>query len=101
MTHGRLGQAQRFGEVTGAGLAVRGRHQQRQQPQPGRIGQRLESAGSVFGLLLGQHGGAQRWTAVGGRQQGERNAVNGHAAHPELRHRWMSILTVVDETSIV
>ncbi len=46
----RLGQPQRLGEVTDASLAAFMRGDHGHQPQPGRIGQRLELVRQVAGL---------------------------------------------------
>ena len=65
---GRLGQAERFGQLADARLAafVRGDHGD--QPQPGRVGQGLEQPGEVGGLA-----------------GGDRFAQQGRAAHISQR----------------
>ena len=69
--HGGLGQAERFGEVADAGLAavVGGDH--RQQPQPGRVGDRLQRPGEICCAGGGQRLADQRGTArdIGQRQR--------------------------------
>jgi hypothetical protein len=70
MGNGRLGQAERLGQLTHARLAALVRGDHRNQPQPGRVGQRLEDAGQVGGLRLGERLAQQRDTAVIGERQG-------------------------------
>jgi hypothetical protein len=50
----RLGQAQRLGQVADAGLAAGVGGDQGEQAQPGGVGEGLERAGEVGGLLGGQ-----------------------------------------------
>jgi len=82
----RLGQVERLVEVTDAGLAAGMRGHQGHQPQPHRVGERLQQRGDLLGLRLGQRLNRQRRAAgrrVGGIQHGQ-----------QLRHT--SILTDPD-----
>ena len=58
-----LGQAERFGEVTDAGLAVFKHGDHGDQLQPGGVGQGLEQPGEVGGLAGGDRLAQQRGAA--------------------------------------
>ena len=84
---GRLGEVEGVVEVADAGLAVRVRGDQREQPQPDRVGERLEQRRDPLGL-------ARRSAArlVSGEQQA--TVSTGVSSSQRLRHA--SILTDVD-----
>jgi hypothetical protein len=77
---GRLAQTEWLNQVAGAGLAVFGVEQHRQQTQPGRVGEHLEPPGQVGGLADVEPAGRDRLAAGLGRlvEQRER-ARRGHA----------------------
>ena len=89
----RLGEAERLRQVADARLAALVRGDHRDQPQPGRVGQRLERAGQagrlVGGYRLPQQGGA----ALIGQQAERRGRLgdNGIAHLISMRQ----VLTVV------
>ena len=58
-----LGQVERSGQVTDARLAARMRGDQRHQPQPDRIGERLQQRRDLLGLRPGQRLDRQRRAA--------------------------------------
>jgi hypothetical protein len=79
---GRLGQAERLGQLAHARLAALVRGDHRDQPQPGRIGQRLEDAGQVGSLCLGERLVQQRGAAVIGERPGNPAGGDGGCGHP-------------------
>ena len=81
-----LGQVEGVVEVADAGLAVRVRGHQGEQPQPHRVGERLEQRGRPLGALP-----AQRLLGQG-RAAGD--GLDGRELQQGLRHT--SILTDVD-----
>lgn len=50
MTHGRLGEPERCGEVRYGRLSVRSRLDKAEQPQPGRVRERLQHSCQPFGI---------------------------------------------------
>ena len=83
---GRLREVERVVEVADARLAVRVRGDQRQQPEPDRVGECLEQRRDPLRLLGGEGLLGQRWAA------GDR--LDGGQLEQGLRHA--SILTDVD-----
>ena len=67
---GRLGQAERSGQVADAGLAAVAGGDQGDQPQPGRVGQGLEQPGEAGGLAGGDRLAQQRRAARIGQREG-------------------------------
>jgi len=86
MADRRLGQVERVVEVADAGLAAGVGGHQGHQPQPYRLGERLQQRGNLLGLGLGQRPGRQRRAA--------HRRVSGIQHHQRLRHT--SILTDID-----
>lgn len=52
----RLRPPQGLDEVAGTGLALRGARDHGQQPQPGRVGERLEGVRELAGFALAEGG---------------------------------------------
>jgi hypothetical protein len=73
--HRRLGQPQRFGEVTDARLPAVVGGDQRQQPQPGRVGDGLQRPGEIRCRFRVQRLTDQRGAA---RHVHQRQARGGH-----------------------
>ena len=81
---GRLGEAERFGELADTGFAVVMGSDQRYQPEPGRVGEGLEDVREVGGLAGGEwfaryrraaRRGSSRWLGPG--QDRRRGVAHG------------------------
>lgn len=88
---GRLGQAERLGQVADAGLAVFPGGDHGDQPQPGGVGQGFEQPGQLGGLAGGDRLAQQRRAARVGQREGWPGPGSG-GAHLTSMHR---ILTSV------
>jgi hypothetical protein len=61
MTHGRLGESKRCGEVTHTRFALRSRLDQTEQSKPSRIGECLEHSREALGIgTLNRFAGKRR-----------------------------------------
>ena len=83
---GRLGQVERAGQVAHAGLAAGVGGDQGHQPEPDRVGERLEQRRDLLGLLCGQRPLRQRRAARHqvGLPGGQEELRPGVAAHGRL-----------------
>ena len=86
MGDGRLGQAERFGEVTDAGLAVFKHGDHGDQLQPGGVGQGLEQPGELGSLAGGNRLAQQRCAARIGQREGWPGPSDSGGGHLTSMH---------------